>query len=310
MTKSTYSSEVKSYLLERTAQETGFVKASGSKKINKCCEKAFLAGALIFSKRTDKALHALTVDSTAFSELLVYLFIHTLHAEPTVLEKKSGARTLYELILDKRAFEEISKTFLNSGDLSDFLKCNVCISYFLRGAFLACGTVTDPKISYHLEFIAPNLRAAEALFSLLLVENKEARLIERRQNHVVYIKGRERVSDLFAEMGAQTYALDIIEKSIEKEMKNALNRSCNCENANTRKTVSASVDTRAAIEKIKERGMFSSLSDELKQAAELRLLYPEASLSELCMYLENGNISRSGLNHRLRKLCEIAKELD
>ncbi len=310
MTKTSYSSEVKAFLCERTAQETGFLKTSGVKKINKCCSKAFLAGALIFSKKLDEKMHTLTTDTTAFSELLTYLFIHILHSEPKVVPRTLRGKTVYDVSLDEGAVLEIGKSFLHSHDLSCFIRCPSCVSYLLRGAFLACGTVTDPEISYHAEFLAPSRLTAEALFSLLLVENKEARLIERRNNFVVYIKGRERVSDFFAELGAQPYALDIIEKSIEKEMKNALNRSCNCENANIRKTVSASVDTRAAIEKIKKRGAFSLLSDELKMTAELRLEHPDASLSELCLLHEGVNISRSGLNHRLRKLVEIAKELD
>ncbi len=310
MTKTTYSSEVKKYLCERTAQETGFAKSLGVKRINKCCSKAFLAGALIFSKRVDQKMHTLTVDSGDFSELLVYLFIHTLRSEPVVNTRVAGKRTLYDISLDTDGIREITDAFNLSRDLSDFVKCPVCSQYFLRGVFLACGTVTDPKISYHAEFIAPNLRLAEALFSFMLVENKEARLIERRGAFVVYIKGRERISDLFFELGAQPYALDVIEKSIEKEMKSALNRSCNCENANTRKTVSASVDTRAAIEKIRESGAWSNLSDELKVTAELRLEHPDASLSELCLLHEGVSISRSGLNHRLKKICEIAKELN
>ena len=180
---------------------------------------------------------------------------------------------------------------------------------FFRGIFLACGTVTDPDISYHVEFITPGESEAQALFSFLLVEGKEARLIERRSNFVVYIKGSERISDLFAEMGAGKYSLDIIEKSIEKEIKNNLNRSCNCENANIRKTVSASVEFKMAVEKIKECGMWNTLTEDLRQVAELRLAHPEASLSELCLLDEKTGLSRSGLNHRLKKIISIAKEL-
>ena len=108
-------------------------------------------------------------------------------------------------------------------------------------------------------------------------------------------------------IGAERVSLDIIEKSIEKDKMNALNRACNCENANTKKTVSASVDVRFAIKKLRESGKFNSLPDELKKTAELRERYPDESLSSLVLLYEGG-ISRSGLNHRMKKLVELSKE--
>ena len=305
MTKVSYSAKVKGYLTERSAQETGFVKSGHEKKISKCCAKAFLSGAVLFSKKARDKYSTLRVETSDFSELLTYLFIHVLKYEPRVELKNVRGRDVFEIGLDK----EIRQMFASFSDLSEYIVCPNCFSYFLRGAFIASGTVTDPKSSYHAEFVVSDEELAKSLFSLLLVENKEARFIKRGANFVVYIKGNERISDLFAEMGAQPYALDVIEKSVEKEMINTLNRRCNCENANMGKTVSASVDTRVAIEKIKESGAWNTLSEELKAAAQLRLKYPDASLSQLCALAEGESISRSGLNHRLRKICNIAKEL-
>ena len=309
MTKLSYSAEAKDYLCEKTSVDAGFSKGGKDKKINRCCVEAFLSGALLFSKKHLFSNNILTVDSAPFSELLTYLFVSVMHFDTEVSEKKSRNKTLFEVRLDGEGTEEFISKLSPPFDLSDFIVCPACTEYFLRGIFLSCGTVTDPDISYHLEFITPGEEYADALFSFLLVEGVEARLIERRGTFVVYIKGSERISDFFTEIGAGRFALDVIEKSIEKEIKNNINRSCNCENANTKKTVSAFVEFRMAAEKIKQKGMWNTLPEALRYAAELRLAHPDASLSELCLLDEKGQLSRSGLNHRLKKIMSIAKEL-
>ena len=306
--KMSYCSEVKEYLCERTAVDTGFSKIGKDKKISRCCIEAFLSGALLFSKKYVSGGTSLVVDSAPFSELLTYLFINVMHFSASVGQKIYRGREFYEVTLSG-ADEFFSRLKPNS-DISDFMSCGECTSYFLRGAFLSCGTVTDPDVSYHAEFITPSEEHAEALFSFLLVEGKDAKIIKRRTNHIVYIKGSERISDFFTEIGAGKYALDVIEKSIEKETRNNINRSCNCENANTKKTVSAFLELKMAVEKIKDAGVWNTLSEELRTVAELRLNYPDASLSELCLLNEAGTLSRSGLNHRLKKIIQIAKDLD
>ena len=306
--KSSYSSEVKNYLCERTCIEAGLAKGGKDKKIPKCCAEAFVYGALLFSKK-HMISDVLTVDSEPFSELLTYIFMQYMHFSPVVEQRLYRGKERYDVKLEGKGVREFFDRFSAAEDLSDFISCNECTAYFLRGAFIACGTVTDPDKSYHLEFITPGEKIAEALFSLLLVEGKEARLIKRRNNHIVYIKGSERISDFFTEIGAGRFALDVIEKSIEKEIKNNLNRNCNCENSNTRKTVAAFVEFNLAVEKIKDRGMWNTLPEELRRVAELRLKYPDASLSELCLLDEEVTLSRSGLNHRLKKITEIAKDI-
>lgn len=308
--KVSYCAQVKEYLCERTALDTGFSKGGKDKRINRCCIEAFLSGALLFSKKYVSTGTLLQVDSAPFTELLTYLLISVMHFSASVSQKLYRGKEFYEVRLEGREAEEFFSRLKASSDLSDFLTCEECSAYFLRGAFLACGTVTDPDVSYHAEFLTPGEEHAVSLFSLLLVEGKEARVIKRRSSHVVYIKGSERISDFFTEIGAGKYALDVIEKSIEKETRNNINRSCNCENANTKKTVSAFIELKMAVEKIKEHGAWNTLSEELRAAGELRLNYPDASLSELCLLNESGTLSRSGLNHRLKKIIEISKDLD
>jgi DNA-binding protein WhiA len=307
--KNSYSSEVKKYLCERTCIEVGFAKGGKDKKMSKCCAEAFASGALLFSKK-HRVGDVLTVDSEPFSELLTYIFMQYMHFSPKVEQKLYRGKERYDVTLEGKGSGEFFSRFAEVADLSDFISCPECTAYFLRGAFIACGTVTDPNKSYHLEFITSGEKIASSLFSLLLVEGKEARLIKRGNNHIVYLKGSERLSDFFTEIGAGRFALDIIEKSIEKEIKNNLNRSCNCENSNTRKTVEAFVEFNLAVEKIKDRGVWNTLPEELRRVAELRLKYPDASLSELCLLDDEVTLSRSGLNHRLKKITEIAKDIN
>jgi DNA-binding protein WhiA len=305
LNKASYSAEVKEYLCHRISAQTSFDKGARDKKINKCCEKAFVSAVLLFTKKLSENTSVLKVETDFFSDLLTYLLIHTMNFVPEVREKGRG----FEIVLSDERSAAFVKKLESAEDLSDFIKCRECMEYFLKGAFLACGTVADPSTSYHLEFVLSSEKKAKALFSLLLVEDMDARLISRRNNFVVYIKGSERVSSFFARIGAQKYALDIIDKSIEKEIKNNVNRSCNCENANTQKTVKAYVELKNATDKIKEKGLWDTLSEDLREVATLRLDHPDASLSELCLLYENGTLSRSGINHRLRKIVETAKEL-
>ena len=305
--KNSYSSEVKEYLCERTSVDTGFLKGGRDKKISKCCIEAFLSGALLFSKKYVSTGSSIVVDSAPFSELLTYLFINVMHFSASVEHRLYRGREIYEVSLE--GADEFFSRLKSISDLSDFISCQECASYFLRGVFLSCGTVTDPDVSYHVEFITPSEKHSNSLFSFLLVEGKDARVIERRSNHIVYIKGSERISDFFIEIGAGKYGFDVIEKSIEKETRNNINRSCNCESANIKKTVSAFVEFKMSVEKIKDAGLWNTLSEDLRSVAELRLAHSDASLSELCLLNETGALSRSGLNHRLKKIVEIAKDL-
>ncbi len=310
MLKTSYSARIKEYLCERTCTETGFTKGGKDRKINKCCAEAFLCGSLLFSKKCFFEKNVLKLASDNFSELLIYILIQFIRIEPQAKNISIRDKEFFEIRLP----EEYTKIYLNSAekelDLSDLFHCAECSKYFLRGVFLSCGTVTDPQKSYHAEFLISDEKLAEALFSLLLVEGKDVGFTKRRNIYVIYIKGSERISDFFYEIGAGKYSLDIIEKSIEKEIKNNLNRSCNCENSNTRKTVSAFVEFKVAADKIKSKNAWNTLSEELREAAELRLRYPDASLTQLCLLYDKGNLSRSALNRRLRKITEIAKELD
>ena len=181
-----------------------------------------------------------------------------------------------------------------------------CLAAFLRGVFLSCGSLTDPNKEYRLEFVCPSHLMAQYLYGFLsgIIENPK--IAERDGVYYVYYKHSEAVEDMLTLVGAANAALEVMEIKVEKDMRNKLNRVNNFENANLAKTVNAAVDQTEAIEKIIAAGKLDSLSEALRETAVLRKDNPDSSLSQLC---EISGCSRSGLNHRLKRLIEIANEL-
>ena len=179
------------------------------------------------------------------------------------------------------------------------------IAAFLRGVFLSCGTVVDPEKDYHLEFVTPYLNLSRDLLCLLLEHDFEPKSIERKGNHVVYFKDSEQIEDLLTYMGAARQSLELMNVKIYKDFRNKANRVTNCETANIEKTVNASTSQIEAINKLIRRHGIETLPDDLREIAMLRLQYPEVSLRELGGMLQVP-LSRSGVNHRLRKLLELS----
>ncbi len=184
------------------------------------------------------------------------------------------------------------------------LKC--CRKAYVRGAFLGGGSISDPQKSYHLEFGTRNKAAAEYLCRLLAEENIPVKVTIRKQYYIAYTKSSEVITDILGQMRAYTAVMDFYNISAEKEMRNNINRVVNCETANLDKTVKAAVKHINAINKIKKKTGLDFLGDDLQRTAELRLEYPEKSLSELGKLL---GVGRSGVNHRLMKIMEIAEDL-
>lgn len=179
---------------------------------------------------------------------------------------------------------------------------------FLRGVFVICGYVTDPKKGYHLEIVLPENRRAELLLDFINEHGMTVKSTFRQKNMVLYAKTSEVIEDFLTYIGAGGHSLEIMRVKIEKDLRNRANRSVNCDSANLDKTVAASEKIRRDIEFIIKTAGEASLSQELRETARLRLENPESSLSELCKMFNNP-ISRSGLNHRLQKLAQIAEEL-
>ncbi len=182
-----------------------------------------------------------------------------------------------------------------------------CMASLLRGAFLACGTLTDPEKDYHLEFVVPYRYISRDLAKLLDELSLAPKQLERKGSHVVYCKDSERIEETLTLMGAQNAVLELMGVKMYKDMRNNINRKTNFETANISRTANAAAEQVFAIETIRDHAGLESLPEELKEIALLRLENPEMSLRELGEALSEP-ISRSGVNHRLRRLVSIAQE--
>lgn len=188
------------------------------------------------------------------------------------------------------------------------IKNSCCMRAYLRGAFLCVGSISDPEKSYHLEFVCSRHEQAEQLRDIIQEFQIEARVIKRKKYYVVYLKEGAGLVDLLNVMGAHVSLLNLESLRVMKDMRNAINRRVNCEAANITKTVNAASKQIEDILLIKERYGFEKLPDNLRQMAEVRLEHPEAALKELGEYLDPA-VGKSGVNHRLRKLSEIAEHM-
>ncbi len=182
------------------------------------------------------------------------------------------------------------------------------VPYFLRGAYLVCGSLTDPQKEYHLEFGVSYMNLSKDLSTLIGEVLPQPKSIMRRGSYIVYYKESENIEDMITYIGAMLSSLEMMNIKIEKDIKNRVNRRMNCDNANMDKTLNASLQQVEDIKYIFETKDESFLPDELLQVAKLRLENPEMSLRELCGSVEPP-LSRSGVNHRLKKIGEIASAL-
>ncbi len=185
------------------------------------------------------------------------------------------------------------------------IKNSCCARAYLRGAFICIGSMSDPKKSYHLEFVCSEKAQAEQLRDVIQEFQIEAKVIKRKKYNVVYLKEGAGIVDLLNVMGAHVSLMNLENLRIVKEMRNSINRRVNCETANISKTVTAASKQIEDILLIRDKYGFENLPDNLRQMAEIRLEYPDAALKELGGYLEPP-VGKSGVNHRLRRLSEIA----
>ncbi len=176
---------------------------------------------------------------------------------------------------------------------------------FLRGAFLGGGSVNKPQSDYHLEFTTSNRYFAEYIVSVLKLFRITGRITERKEEWVIYIKEGDSVTGCLQIMGATTALMEFENVRVVKEVRNQINRQVNCETANLQKTVNAAVRQLESIRIIQRHLSWEELPPKLREAAQIRLEHPDASLQELVEIFE-GNLSKSGINHRFKKLEKIA----
>ena len=188
------------------------------------------------------------------------------------------------------------------------LEDDCCRVSFLRGAFLAGGSVTDPEKRYHLELSTSHVQASREVSALLQEMGFLPRSVMRSGSAVIYFKQSEHIEDLLTTLGAPVAATEIMTAKVDKEIRNGANRAMNCDMANVNKTLDAVAAQQEAIEKLKETGRLERLPDKIQETASLRMQNPELPLAQLAA-LFNPPISKSCLNHRIRKIMEEARKL-
>ena len=179
---------------------------------------------------------------------------------------------------------------------------------FLRGAFLACGVVTDPNKSYHLEFSVGNKDKSRELHRIITESGMKVKTSCRKDKYILYSKDSEAIADILTYIGAMLSSMEVMNAKIYKDVRNNVNRAVNCETANIDKTIEAGRKQAAAIEIIENTKGLGFLSDDLRKIAEIRKENIDLSLSDIGKMVDPP-ISRSGVYHRLKKICEIAEGL-
>lgn len=202
--------------------------------------------------------------------------------------------------------DESSKTYI----LEEKEAMNInpeCVRALIRGTFLGGGSVNNPEKKYHLEIVFSSLYNAKLIKRLLECLGINMKLYDKNK-YSLYVKDGEAISEIIALLGANKSVLDFEEIRVKRQMRAKVNRIVNCETANLNKTINASIEQIEAIKKLKESNYFHKLNDSLKEIANLRLENPDMPLSELGKLLKEP-LGKSGVNYRLKKIVDIAKEL-
>lgn len=284
---------------------------SKTENLSSCCLHAQVYGLVLFAHFSKYNFSITTENTDVFDLYLSYLRDYC-GVEPTINDNGTKKQTAYLRTDDEKekAFEKFGHSLkeatlrINRANIAD--EC--CTGAFLRGVFLACGTVTAPERGYHLEFVVPYKKLCTDLIKFLDELELRPKYIIRKGNHIIYFKDSESIEDILAIIGAQDASLYVMGIKIEKDVKNKVNRKLNFEMSNISKTVDAANLQVEAIEYIENKTGISSLPENLQKIAYMRLENPESSLSELEKLLDEP-ISRSGINHRLNRIVKIAENL-
>ena len=281
-----------------------------------CCARAECYGMLLFSRTFKNGDVSVTTENAETAECFSRLMRRCFDCRVRITESGETRRRFKAEVTGEGDKKRVQNTYTRvwkcgtDGINRDRITKDCCVNSFLRGAFLSCGTVSDPEKQYRLEFVVKNNSLAVDLYGILYGKGLDPYMSARGKYVIVYIKKSENIEDLLTLMRASDYSLEMMSVKVVKEIRNNANRKNNFETANIAKTASAAVSQREAIKKLKKQGKLELLPDKLRKVAEIRMKYQDASLSELLVILEkNGEVlTRSGLNHRLSKLIELAKE--
>ena len=307
-----FSSEVKEELSEQIASGRHCRLAETAAILSLC-------GKIVITEN-DRYCVKIQTENLAVARKCFTLLRKTFNIRAEVSVRKSREVRFYSVIVSKdpEARRLLGETCLldEDGNVSEcmspmhhrLLRQNCCRRAFIRGAFLAVGSVSDPEKSYHFEIVCTVPEKARQLQELLASYDVDAKVVLRKRHYVVYIKEGSQIVELLGLMGAHISLMQLENVRIVKEMRNSVNRKVNCETANLNKTVSAAVRQAEDIRYIQEKIGLDKLPMDLEETARLRLEHTEASLKELGDML-SPKVGKSGVNHRLRKLSQIADDL-
>lgn len=280
-----------------------------------CCSLAECFGILLFANSFTRENIKIVTESREFAYNLPRLFEKAFGLEFDSFPSLEAPGKLTFQIYDPEKIEQIMDAF--GFDREDTVALHVnfpvveedcCKQAFLRGAFLAGGSVTDPIKGYHLEMATTHSAVARESYVLMgEVMSFYPKTTSRTGANILYLKQSEQISDFLTYLGAPVAAMGIMEARLEKELNNKVNRRCNCDDANTSKVVEAAQEQLLAIRILRERGVVEKLPEKLRHALIAREEHPESSLTELAAMMEPP-ITKPAMNHRLKKLIELARE--
>ncbi len=280
-----------------------------------CCAVAQCYGVLLFCNNFGADGVRIITESREFAQTLPKLLRKAFDLQFDVLPESDCAGKMIFQITDQKKIDRIMDAYgyEPSSTLALHLNLplveeNCCKAAFLRGAFLAGGSVTDPEKGYHLELTTTHKSVARETYTLMHESlGFYPKNAARGGGQVLYLKQSELISDFLTFLSAPVAAMGIMEARLEKELNNKVNRRCNCDDANTSKVVEAAQEQLAAIRILRERGVMEKLPQKLQQAAIAREENPESSLTELAALMEPP-ISKPAMNHRLKKLVSMVQE--
>ena len=279
-----------------------------------CCEQAKLYGMLSFSKSFPKEPQVFVTENQFVAQNFAQSLAGMMGTFVTIRSDLRGMKEntpLYAVLIENPYQRELLCEHFSLSDAAlnpEFTEKSCCTAAFLRGLFLLSGAVTNPEKEYHLELAAPNRMLAEEAFLLTRGTGLRFKLTRRKHSEILYLKESEQIEDFLTLIGCSKFALQLMDVKVMKDIRNKVNRVTNCETANLDKTVLASSVQVQDIRYLEAHGGLSVLDDDLRELARLRLENPELSLRELSELLPEP-LSRSGVNHRLKRISAAAQRL-
>ena len=277
----------------------------------RCCAQAEAYGVLLYCNTFNGGEARVVTESGPFAQRLPALFKKAFRLDFDRLPEGEGKRIFTLSGPDK--LEAVRRSFgLDPGAVAlhvnfAVLEEDCCRAAFLRGAFLAGGSVSDPQKSYHLELSTSHHSVSREVLALMRELGLEAKSSQRKENMVLYFKQSDRIEDFLTCIGAPVSAMEVMNAKLEKDLRGKVNRRVNCDAANLDKAVEAALAQVEAIRRLEGDGRLLTLPDKLQEAARLRLAHPEDTLSQLAEQCDPP-ATKSALNHRLRKLVELGRE--